>query len=420
LTTITTSVQPVNDTREPIAKETLALNKPQKPLIIAGVIVGFILLVYLSITQTTAQPLLFAIGLLLGYTLFHARFGFTSAFRRLMSVGNGQAMRSHMLMLAVAVTLFAPILAYGTTIFGGSVAGYVSPVGVSLLVGAFVFGIGMQLGGGCASGTLYAVGGGRSVMFITFIFFVIGATIGAYHLPFWTEEMPSFAPFSLATSTGLGYSGAWVLSLVLFALIAWVTLVVEKKTKAPKMAPVPTESGWRRIFRGSWPLFAAAIVLAILNALTLLTRGQPWGITSAFSLWGSKIASNFGVDVANWGYWQGANAAALNASIFADSTTVMNIGIIIGAFIASAAGGLFKFTQITLGNFAASVIGGLMMGYGARLAFGCNIGAYFGGIASFSAHGYIWGIMAMAGTFLALYLRPLFGLSVPKSNDSVC
>ena len=200
----------MNDTREPIAKETLALNNPQKPLIIAGVIVGFILLVYLSITQTTAQPLLFAIGLLLGYTLFHARFGFTSAFRRLMSVGNGQAMRSHMLMLAVAVTLFAPILAYGTTIFGGSVAGYVSPVGVSLLVGAFVFGIGMQLGGGCASGTLYAVGGGRSVMFITFIFFVIGATIGAYHLPFWTEEMPSFAPFSLATSTGLGYSGAWV------------------------------------------------------------------------------------------------------------------------------------------------------------------------------------------------------------------
>ena len=199
-----------------------------------------------------------------------------------------------------------------------------------------------------------------------------------------------------------------------------VTLVVEKKRNAPKMAPVPSESGWKQIFRGSWPLFAAAIVLALLNGLTLLTRGQPWGITSAFTLWGSKIASGFGMDVASWGYWQGANAAALEASIFADSTTVLNIGIIIGAFIASAAGGLFKFTKITAGNFAASVIGGLMMGYGARLAFGCNIGAYFGGIASFSLHGYIWGILAMAGTFLALYLRPLFGLSVPKSSDSVC
>ncbi|WP_227695543.1 YeeE/YedE family protein [Psychrobacter fulvigenes] len=413
-------VQPVNDTKDPIVRESLTLNAPQKILIVGGAIAGVLLLMYLLNTQHISQSLLLGIGFLLGYTLFHARFGFTSAFRRMMSVGNGQAMRSHMLMLAVAVTLFAPILAYGTTIFGGPVAGYVSPLGVSLVVGAFVFGIGMQLGGGCASGTLYAVGGGRSVMFITFIFFIIGATIGACHLPFWTEEMPAYAPYSLATSTGLGYTGAWLVSLALFGLIAWVTLIIEKKRNAPKMAPVPSEAGWKRIFRGSWPLFAAAIILALLNALTLLTRGQPWGITSAFTLWGSKIASGLGVDVASWGYWQGANAAALNASIFTDSTTVLNIGIIIGAFIASAAGGLFKFTQITAGNFAASVIGGLMMGYGARLAFGCNIGAYFGGIASFSLHGYIWGILAMVGTFLALYLRPLFGLSVPKSNDSVC
>ncbi|WP_367110336.1 YeeE/YedE family protein [uncultured Psychrobacter sp.] len=415
-----TRVQPVNDTKDPVVTQDLALNAPQKPLIAAGAIVGILLLTYLLNTQDISQSLLLGIGLLLGYTLFHARFGFTSAFRRMMAVGNGQAMRAHMLMLAVAVTLFAPILAFGTSLFGEPVAGYVAPLGVSLVVGSFLFGIGMQLGGGCASGTLYAVGGGRSVMFITFIFFIIGATFGAYHLPFWTEEMPAYEAFSLATSTGLGYTGAWLVSLALFGLIAWATLVIEKKRHAPKMAPVPSASGWIRIFRGSWPLFAAAVVLAVLNALTLITRGQPWGITSAFTLWGSKIASTLGVDVASWGYWQGASAAALDASIFADSTTVLNIGIIIGAFVASAAGGLFKFTQITVGNFAASVIGGLLMGYGARLAFGCNIGAYFGGIASFSLHGYIWGILAMAGTFLALYLRPLFGLSVPKSSDSVC
>jgi len=418
--TLTTRVQPVNDTKGPIIREDLALNAPQKILIAGGAIAVLLLLIYLLDTQHISQSLLLGIGLLLGYTLFHARFGFTSAFRRIMSVGNGQAMRSHMLMLAVAVTLFAPILAYGSTFFGGSVAGYVAPVGVSLIVGSFLFGIGMQLGGGCASGTLYALGGGRSVMFVTFIFFIIGATIGAYHLPFWTEEMPAFGSYSLATSTDLGYSGAWLVSLALFGLISWFTLTIEKKRQAPKMAPIPSTSGWKRIFRGSWPLFAAAIVLAVLNALTLATRGQPWGITSAFALWGSKIAGALGVDVAGWGYWQGTNAAALDASIFADSTTVLNIGIIMGAFIASAAGGLFKFTQVTVGNFSASVIGGLLMGYGARLAFGCNIGAYFGGIASFSLHGYIWGILALAGTFLALYLRPMFGLSVPKSNDSVC
>ncbi|MFS0785958.1 YeeE/YedE family protein [Shouchella sp. 1P09AA] len=400
-------------------EETKPLNPPQRLLVIIGILVSVILTVFLAITQHIVQPLLAVIGIGLGFTLFHARFGFTSAFRRLASVGNGQSLRAHMLMLAVACLLFAPILAVGTTFFGADANGYVSPVGVSLLVGAFIFGIGMQLGGGCASGTLYAVGGGRSVMFITLLFFIIGSTIGAAHFNFWMEDMPAAEPFSLATSTGLGYGGALIVSLLIFAVIAWITILIEKKKNPPKMAAVPSAVGWKRIFRGSWPLFTAAIVLAVLNALTLLTRGTPWGVTSAFTLWGSKAADAIGFDVESWGYWQGSTEA-LHASIFADTTTVLNFGVILGAFIASAAGGLFTLTKITAKNAAASVIGGLLMGYGARLAFGCNVGAYFGGIASFSAHGYIWGVMAIAGTFLALKLRPMFGLSVPKPRDSFC
>ncbi|WP_120194038.1 YeeE/YedE family protein [Sinobaca qinghaiensis] len=415
---MSTIVQPVSQ-QESAEKKSSTLNKPQTGLIIGGLIAAAVLFVFLLITQDIVQPILLVIGLLLGYTLFHARFGFTSAFRRLASVGNGQSLRAHMLMLAVAVTLFAPILALSFSFFGGTPQGYVSPVGVSLLVGAFMFGIGMQLGGGCASGTLYAVGGGRSVMFITLLFFVVGSTIGAAHFNFWMEDMPSAEPFSLATSTGLGYSGAWLVSLGIFAAVAAITIIIEKKRRPPKMAAVPSEKGWRRIFRGSWPLFAAAVILAVLNALTLATRDAPWGVTSAFTLWGSKAAYAMGFDVESWSYWAG-DLATLHGSIFADSTTILNFGVILGAFLASAAGGLFSFTKIKAGNAAASVIGGLLMGYGARLAFGCNIGAYFGGIASFSAHGYIWGVMALAGTFLALFLRPLFGLSVPKPKDTFC
>ncbi|PTL39182.1 YeeE/YedE family protein [Alkalicoccus saliphilus] len=401
-------------------RSTVSLNPPQMKLIGGGLVVTAVLAVFLLLTQEPVQPLLLLIGLLLGYTLFHARFGFTSAFRRFMAVGNGQAIRSHMVMLAAAVTLFAPILAFGISFFGTGASGYVSPIGTSVIVGAFIFGIGMQLGGGCASGTLFAVGGGRTVMFITLLFFIVGSVIGAAHLPFWTEDMPNGQPVSLAETTGLGYGGAWLISIVLFGLIAWITLVVEKKRRAPKMAPVPTTSGWKRILRGSWPLFAAAIVLAVLNALTLMTRGQPWGVTSAFTLWGSKAAESVGIDVASWGYWQGENAAMLEASIFSDTTTILNFGVIIGAFLASAAGGLFKFSPLKGKHVTAAVIGGLAMGYGARLAYGCNIGAYFGGIASFSLHGYLWAVMALLGTFAALYIRPLFGLSVPKSRDTFC
>ena len=128
-------VQPINEQKGP-EKRSAELNSPQTSLVAGGIIVTVILGLYLLFTQEMAQTVLLVIGLLLGYTLFHARFGFTSAFRRVMSVGNGQAMRSHMLMLAVAVSLFAPLLATGYPFFGGEATGYVSPVGVSLIVGA--------------------------------------------------------------------------------------------------------------------------------------------------------------------------------------------------------------------------------------------------------------------------------------------
>jgi uncharacterized protein len=397
------------------------LNPVQKPLVAVGVLAAIILLTAILSMANGTQGVLYVIGLALGATLLHARFGFTSAFRRFASVGNGQGFQAHMLMLSVASILFAIILSAGFSFTGIEPKGYVSPVGVSVLVGAFMFGIGMQLGNGCASGTLYSLGGGSSSMILTLLSFVGGSTLGAYHFSFWMEETPTLPPISLATSTGLGYGGALVVQLVLFALIYWTTLLIAKKRKAPAMKALPTTTGWKKVLRGSWPLFAAAIILAVLNALTLTVRGTPWGITSAFALWGGKGLMALGVDVTSWGYFStGANIAALNNTVLADSTSVMNFGIILGAFISAASQGNFKPGKIKPGVAGASIIGGLLMGYGSRLAFGCNIGAYFGGIASFSLHGWVWAIMAMLGTMVALSIRPLFGLKNPKTTDSVC
>lgn len=50
------------------------------------------------------------------------------------------------------------------------------------------------------------------------------------------------------------------------------------------------------------------------------------------------------------------------------------------------------------GSLLAAALGGLLLGYGARIAYGCNIGAYFSGIVSSSLHGRIWGITAFAGS----------------------
>ncbi len=396
------------------------LQPMQRTYVIFGVLAAMILLFFTVQVANWTQGSLFIIGLALGGALLYARFGFTSAFRRLVSVGNVQGLQAHMLMLAVATTLFAIILSTGFSFTGTDPKGYVSPVGVSVIFGAFLFGIGMQLGNGCASGTLYSLGGGSSSMVLTLLSFIAGSLLGAYHFTFWMEETPSFKPISLAETTGFGYFGAWILQMALFALIYWITILISKKKNPPMMKPLPTTVGWKKILRGSWPLFTAAIVLALLNALVLTIRGNPWGITSAFALWGGKFLMETGVDVSSWGYFAGPNGEALTKSVLTDSTSVLNFGIMLGAFISASFQGTFKPGKIKPGVAGASIVGGLLMGYGARLAFGCNIGAYFGGIASFSLHGWVWAVMAMFGTFLALFIRPLFGLKNPKSKDSIC
>jgi uncharacterized membrane protein YedE/YeeE len=369
------------------------------------------------------RAVLFALGLGLGVTLYHARFGFTSAWRQLVSVGQGRGLQAHTLMLGVAVVLFAPILAGGVGLFGSETAGYVAPITLGLLVGSVLFGIGMQLGGACASGTLYATGAGHVPVFITLGGFIVGSVLGVRTIPWWepggAAGLVFSDPLSLA-DTRFGYGGGVALSLVALAAIATVAEVVRRRRQPPLIAPVPTTHGRARILRGSWPLWVGALVLAGLNALVLLTSGQPWGVTGAFRLWGSKLVGALGFgDPTTWAAWEGN--PAIEASIFLDNTSVTNVGIILGALAAAAIAGTFRLHRGTPRNIVAShSIGGIAMGYGASIAFGCNIGAYFSGIASLSLHGWIWGIMALGGTWIGLRLRPLFALANPKPTDSVC
>ena len=154
-------------------------------------------------------------------------------------------------------------------------------------------------------------------------------------------------------------------------------------------------------------------MLALLNWLTLLIAGHAWSITWAFSLWAAKIAVVFGWDPLTSPFWSGGfQQAALARSILADNTSVMNIGIVIGALAAgSLAGKVQPSLRIGARPFVAAVVGGLVMGYGARLAYGCNIGAFFSGVASASLHGWVWILAAVPGNFVGVWLRPLFGLA---------
>ena len=137
--------------------------------------------------MTGCQSALYLIGGALGISLHHALFGFTGAYRRFLSDGRGSGVRAQMIMLALASLIFAPLLSTGS-VFGQQLSGTLAPIGVSVMVGAFIFGVGMQLGGGCASGTLFTVGGGSTRMTITLIAFIAGSLAGSAHLPWWLGQ----------------------------------------------------------------------------------------------------------------------------------------------------------------------------------------------------------------------------------------
>jgi uncharacterized membrane protein YedE/YeeE len=311
-----------------------------------------------------------------------------------------------MLMLAVTSAVFLPLLADGQ-IFGRLVRGTVAPVGVSVIVGAFIFGVGMQLGGGCASGTLYSAGGGSVRMLVTLAAFIAGSVVGVVHMPMW-EATPAFAPTTLLASLGL--APAMGGSLLLFGSVALASVAVERRRHGDLLRKTASAS----LLRGPWPLIAGALGLAAINVATLVIAGRPWGVTSAFALWGSKLVAATGVDVSSWPYWQTpARTAELQASVFDDVTSVMNVGIVLGALAAAGLAGRFAPTwRVPLKSLGAAVVGGLMLGYGARIAYGCNIGAYFSGIASSSVHGWVWFAAAFVGNVLGTRLRPFFGLRV--------
>src|SRR5918993_1198380 len=104
--------------------------------------------VYLNAVVGWRNATLFLIGVGAGVVLYHAAFGFTSSFRVFISDRRGAGLRAQMLMLAATCVVFFPLLASGTA-FGQSIRGSVSPAGFAVVAGAFIFGIGMQLGGGC-------------------------------------------------------------------------------------------------------------------------------------------------------------------------------------------------------------------------------------------------------------------------------
>lgn len=361
------------------------------------------------------QAILFIIGIGLGFTLLHALFGFTGGWRNFIRSRNSNGVRAQLILLLLTSIVFFPLL--GDLFPELKVQGALAPIGFSVLVGAFLFGIGMQLGGGCGSGTLFTVGQGQVDMIATLIFFIIGSTFASSHLDWWWQT-GDIGTVSIVKSFG------WLPALALqIAVLAVLYVVVSKIDRARNRSLTPLTIKPEKhdlittLIHGRWPILWGAIGLFVFGTLTLLVAGHPWSITYAFSLWGTKIWSALGGDISTWSYWKlDYPATSLDHSVLTDVTSVMNFGLLLGAALAATLAARFApATQFSKNKIIAIVAGGLLLGYGARLAFGCNIGALLAGISSGSLHGWLWLVAAFIGNIIGVHARIVLRLDKPIS-----
>ena len=350
------------------------------------------------------QGNLFVLGSALGLVLYQTSFGFTAGFTHIIKNYRTQQLRAQMLMLMAASMIMLPILADGQ-INGQAVSGKITAISTAMTAGAFIFGVGMQLGNGCASGTLAYLGSGSLRMGITLTGFIVGSLIGTFHVPWW-NELPSLGKFPMVQDWG--FMSALAVNLSIAGILWVVFLAIEKKVHGD-IQPLNNIAAEKKhgFLANHWPLYLAALLLAILNFATLMVKGKPWGVTSGFALWGAKMFAFVGGDLSGYDYWQNTSwAKALKEPVLKHSTSVMNIGLVIGVWWAAKISGKISVSYKASGKLIFRLIlGGLLLGYGARLASGCNIGAYFSGIASGSLHGWAWFAVAMVGNIVGFKLK---------------
>ncbi len=156
---------------------------------------------------------------------------------------------------------------------------------------------------------------------------------------------------------------------------------------------------YKKWFKSGWTYITGAILLSLFQIVTLAATGNPWGVSGVFANWGAWLYRAVGGSVDSWYYFANKGAqATLNAGILHHAGSMRNLGIIFGALLAALAASGFKIKKLkSKKQIVAAVLGGFLMGYGARIGFGCNIGALYSGICSLSVSGWVFAVFLFCG-----------------------
>jgi uncharacterized membrane protein YedE/YeeE len=275
-----------------------------------------ILIVLVLIDNQPASAALIVGGFSIGVAFLKAEFSYTASWRRFLTRGEAGGLIGGLIVIAICALVVVPVAAL-TRKYGGAIA----PLGPSLIIGAFVFGIGMQLANGCGSGTLYTVGGGSGRMLIALLFLVIGSVLGSLSLPAF------LALGGIDPVLASDYLGAWggLAATLLSIAVAAALIIASARKRGANFVPSRT-------------YLIGGVVIGLLCVGVFVAGGHPWSVTFAYTVWGAKAATALGFDLSHAAFWQWPGPKrALAESVLSDTSSLTNFGMLFGAMAAAAA-----------------------------------------------------------------------------------
>jgi len=164
-------------------------------------------------------------------------------------------------------------------------------------------------------------------------------------------------------------------------------------------------SFWKLLIKSHWPHWVGGVILGLLNIILTLVY-KPWSVTGDIADWGFRVWSSLGGHPELlYDYFQEVGYESLLKNPVYNEQTILNTGLVMGVLLATALAAEFRIKRIKSGRqIILGLAGGVLMGYGARLALGCNVGAMIGGIASQSLHGWVFSIFLFWGSFTGVIL----------------
>lgn len=329
-------------------------------------------------------------GALLGFVMQRGRFCLTGGFRDMYIAKDNRMF--YALLIAIAVQSIGVYTLIQMDVIQFSTGAF---PWVAVIIGSFVFGIGIILAGGCATGTWYRAGEGLLGSWMALAGYMLMSTImKSGPLTPVNESISSVVlpKNSIADTTGIS---VWIFIAIFTAIVVWIISRELRKPKIviPSMKPKRTGIA-HLLFEKRWHPFFTAMLVGLIAILA-------WPLSEATGRMSGLGITTPSANILQ--YLVTGDVSIINWGVF------LVLGIFLGSFIAAKGSREFRFRMPDAKTGITSFIGGILMGFGASLAGGCSIGNGLVMTAMMTWQGWVSLVFMILGTWTASYfvfIRP--------------